>query len=257
MIALLWIFGCAASAQLAKKQSDTPNNAAPITNENRESDVRAIADQLKAIREEAAKRDSQNRSGKQPDYYYWLWGNDAPVWSNWILAVVAAIAGWIAYRAFEHERDAVRRTQRADLLFYETSLIPRTKPSRLTKDTELGLIFKNFGPTRASQVKLTINIEIEGFSQLIPDPRSVIDESPELPRTVVGTGDTVQASFAQLGRLYSEDAIALASKGDRTLRYVATAEYTDVFGKGHHTICKGVYYGPVSGFVVLENNDAD
>jgi hypothetical protein len=256
MIVLL--ASCAAGQSKPSTQPrNRSNDDARVTAEETQRSLRAIAAELRALREQTTKADSERTKQTPEQNGGWRFGNDAPVWSNWILASIALFAGFVATRAFNHERDAVFATQRADLLFFETALEPRTKPSRLTGDTTLGLIFKNFGPTRASQVKMIIDMEIEGFSQLTPAPGSVLDENPDLPRTVVGAGDTVVASFARLGRLYSLEAISLASKGDRKLQYIATVEYVDVFGKPHHTTCKGVYYGPISGFVVLENNDAN
>src|SRR5262245_3131293 len=101
-----------AGSQKTPDNRNQANNPATVTREQYERDIRALSDELKAIREETT-RANQTRTKEEQS---WRFGERAPVWSNWVLALIAGIAGWVAYRAFTHERDAVRLTQRADVL---------------------------------------------------------------------------------------------------------------------------------------------
>jgi len=98
------------ASQPISDQGNQPNKDAPVTRESYESDIRAITDELRAINNDIA-RNEANRANN--DKYWYVFGDNAPVWSNWFIFLTAIAAGGIAVRAFNHERQAVRLTQRA------------------------------------------------------------------------------------------------------------------------------------------------
>jgi hypothetical protein len=230
------------------KNTNQPKNQQTVSEKDYSADLRAITEELRAIREEQTQAEQARTQHKQ----YWWKNENPPTWSNWVLAIVAGIAGWVAYRAFTHERDAIRLKERADLLIDSVNLVPRTNPSVLTLDTSIRFQFRNFGPTRASDVHFEkIRVEIEGTQPNYPS------DAPPLPRGVVGAGDTIDASYPTLGQVFDAAAILRASRGDAKLTFAIRVGYTDVFGLRHHTTSGGTYYGPVSGFVIEGDSRAD
>src|SRR4051812_18764535 len=57
-------------------------------------ELKAIVSGLAAIRDEIAK-------GNQDRHEYYV-RPDGPIWSNWALVIIAAVAGWVAWVAFSH-----------------------------------------------------------------------------------------------------------------------------------------------------------
>ncbi len=145
---------------------------------------------------------------------------------------------------------ADRLTQRADVLLDQIGIKPRPNPCYLTDGTEISIIFKNFGPTRANDVRTTVDLSMPGVT------KKAHVAAPPMPASVVAAGDQLTVTFPPLGMAFESAVLAKASKGDIPLRFDATVEYTDVFGTRHHTAYGGIYYGPAGSFVVDNNHDA-
>jgi hypothetical protein len=115
LVAILLLAAQTIAAQ-PRKASQQPRNqasdAADATRGENERNVKMLADELRAIREEAAQRERE-RTAREQEQRSLFFGNDAIVWSDWVLAGIALFAGVIATRAFNHERDAVRSTEEA------------------------------------------------------------------------------------------------------------------------------------------------
>lgn len=153
-----------------------------------------------------------------------------------ILIGTTISAGFVAYLAFANERNAVRLTQRADVLVGAIGISPSHIPAVLGTGTTITVQFKNFGPTRASDVRIDTQLLVQGVPDKHPD-------MPPLPALVIGPGETMSSSFATLEKLFDQDIITKVSKGDIPLYLNATVDYTDVFGKRHHAEFASVYYG--------------
>jgi hypothetical protein len=234
------------SSQKVPSNASPANNPAAISREDYERDIRALSDQVRAMREQTSNLErtytEQERS--------WYFGDRAPTWSNWILAVIAAVAGGVAYYAFTHQRDAVRLTQRADLLVQAIGIDPHPIPCFITAGTSIKVTFKNFGPTRAARVSIDVNLTI-------PDVKQKSADRPSLPSAVVGGNDDVTLTFPELGRLYEGETILQASKGHIPLSVGGRITYIDVFNREHSTTFDAKYYGWNRGGFVMERSDAD
>lgn len=231
ILAPLLLLACAASAQLTQDPRGNPNNNAPVTRQEHERDIRALSDQIKTLHNENAKRDSNTwPHGKE-----WGFGEKAPVWSNWTLAAVAFFAGWIAYRAFNHERDAVRLTERADVLFVRLNFLnPRTNAiSEEVLPWSVPIaVQKNFGRTTATNVRVRWRLFIEG------DP---LQETEFLPPAVIGPGAELETRMVANMQMVTGNRFNQVARVEATLRGIGELVYTDVFGKEHHATFRGSF----------------
>ncbi len=245
ILALLMPLAVASASQARSDQGNQPNNSAPVTREQYESDVRAFLDEFKAIRDDIAKNE-QARAQQEESWYFF--GDYAPVWSNWFLFAAAVVAGRVAYRAFNHERDAVRLTQRADILLDSIQLHPSNP---LAPNTQIQIHFKNFGPTQASKISVDAKCVIPGFIRKEAPPRA--EDWDTLPRVTLGAGDTLGPKLTHIDRMYEPDVINKACNGELPFYIETTVRYEDVFGiKPHRTYIKARYLAP-TGFVVVES----
>jgi hypothetical protein len=162
------------------------------------------------------------------------WGSVAD-WSVVILTVLGAL---VAVRAFHEQRDATRLTQRADVLISKATVVP---PSDLVPTSLISIEFKNFGPTRASKVKLGAWLEFADIS----GPQ----ERPEVV-TTLGPGDSQSVAFDHLSAFMNSDTAKAINAGTQTLRFVAVSTYDDVFGKPHRTRSEAVYSPKFGNFQV-------
>lgn len=168
--------------------------------------------------------------------------------ADWAQAMLTVAAGGIAWLAFRSEREAVRLTQRADILVSQVGVQPRLNPSILTPNTIVSVTFKNFGPTRASGVRFSIALDNE---ELSPAPSH---HDTNLPVITLAAGEDTSVNHAQLGRFFTPETIQKMSKGEVKLAVDARVSYRDVFGKRHQSHSRAVYYGPISGFI-FEQSD--
>lgn len=174
------------------------------------------------------------------------WGPEtAPEWFQVILTVLAGLIAWLAFSA---ERRTVRLTQRADVLLDTISLTPYPKPFYLSPLTKIVLTFKNYGPTRASDVFMMGDMEMGDAKQLEGWTRS------ELSAGVIAAGHDQRFAFEALGLIYPAENISEASKGNELFAWEVTVRYTDVFGQKHRTFSRGVYH---DGTFRMDRQEAD
>jgi hypothetical protein len=230
-------------APLRKKpveQSNDAKNRQAIADQDRERNLRAIADELKAIREQAAKAEQPHTQQKQS----WWTDGGPPIWSNWILAIIAGVAGYVAWRAFSHQRDAVRLTERADVLVASMGIEPVPTPHlykgmtiyALPLNAQVVVYFKNSGPTRASNVDWGVEPIIEGV------PAKKPDSPPEPATVVIAANDDIHATTGPLNAYYADAVVASVGSGNTKLRIKMSVSYDDVFGKRHSTTQYARYF---------------
>ncbi len=220
----------AASVKPLQTKGDNQQNQPAIPYEQYERDIKAISDQLKAIQTEIAKANSQRANSENK--WSWWFGSGPPIWSNWILAVIAFGAGWVALNAFNHERDAVRLTQRADVLV-EGVNVSTGHRQPVTGDSCISIQWRNYGPTRANEVRLSASLL---FAEL-----QVPYESVDTPIIALASGDRQPQAFIPLRKCMTNATFKDILDGKTELRFVAKAEYRDVFGSLHHTHNEGIY----------------
>ena len=150
-------------------------------------------------------------------------------------------------------------TQRADILvdalnFDPPAVIGGHDPKglplyRLPTHGRVVASFKNFGPTRASDVNWDFVPVVDGVTAKTPD------EPYQHPVVIIPAGDHIKPSTGPISAYYDPSVVSLISKGDKELRVKATITYRDVFGAVHHTTQFGTYFNGT--FRIDDNIDAD
>lgn len=226
----------AAQSQPKSVPKGTEDTQATKANQDQAKELARIAEELKSVREqqEGYAAEARNRANQKPY-------PGPPVWSNWMLAVISAAAGLTAYLAFKSQRDAVRLTQRADVLIHSVDI--STYPNPLTPATKISVIFKNYGPTRASNLRLEAALEYDDIRGL--------PQRERIPITLAA-GENQVITFDPMGmHMKAETAQAIAD-GTAPFTFVAEATYFDVFGKKHHTLDRGSYRAKARTFEITQ-----
>jgi len=231
------------------KQPNNPQKIQSIADQQTERELKAIGEELRAIREQAAQAE-RARASQQKDY-------GPPIWSNWVYVIVTAVAGFVAYRAFTHQRDAVRLTQRADVLVASIGFDPKPVGRNVNGVVVYGMptngsivaSFKNYGPTRASDVKWDLVPIVDGVEA------TKSTEPPETALIVIAAGDDIRPRTGPISAYYDPPVLNEISTGHTRMKVKATISYTDVFGKHHHTMQYASYYN--GGFVIDEDMESD
>lgn len=256
---LLLVFGYAvAQSQPRPNDRNAAEDRAEIAADRNEHQFMVLVEELRAMRADASKANQERAKREEAERLLsrarddWWFGEHAPVWSNWILALIALGAGWVAYSAFEHERAAVMLTQRADVLVEKLGFNPSVKADMLLSGQMdyyiprhgdgVVVTFKNFGPTRANNVRWDMSIQVEG------QPPIDSEDPSRHAVAVVGAGSRMKVSSGRLDSYYTEETLAAISRGALGLKVRVVVSYQDVFGRKHDTVQGGSYYN--GGFVV-------
>jgi hypothetical protein len=244
MVTLWLAFSSCSLARQEPQQPNQPQDNQTPADEQPETQLGVIAKELRAIREQYAKSEQERTAREQS----WWSDGGPPVWSNWALFIIAIIAGWYTRRAFLHQRDAARLTERADVLIHKAGMnSPRQPEDALIPlwMAEPHVIFKNFGLTRGVNFRTTeVRIELGSESRTAPGTAS----------QVIGAKQTSEFRFPPLGNLFVKPLIATIGSGENVLRFYLRYEYTDVFGVTHHGTSVGRYM-PEDGRFSIEHTE--
>jgi hypothetical protein len=222
------LLACAAVAQSQPKSVEKANksqDAKPVTDEQTRRDIRAISDELKAIREQAARYEEARAKQKQS----WWTDGGPPVWSNWAVTIVAGLAGFVAWMAFRSERQAVRLTQRADVLIEGVNV--SSYPNPILPGTTIDIVLKNYGATRASNVKVQVFVGIDE-NECAPPPE----------HSFVLGAKARQPVGVSVARCMRPETFLKVRTGEVTLRFWGAIGYDDVFGDAHSTKVSGTFF---------------
>lgn len=176
-----------------------------------------------------------------------------PFWSNWALVLVGGVAAWIALgtladvkeqavaakisaeaakKSADFAQKAVMISERADILLDGVAVVP-SRTGIIDGDAQLKLRYKNFGRTRAKDVRLKAQMLIEGMQ--------LTNATQELPTLVMGVGQEQTISFQSFGECLTEATFSSIMQGKITLRFEAWAAYEDVFGASYTTRDVGTF----------------
>jgi hypothetical protein len=157
----------------------------------------------------------------------WYWN---PEWWQAILIVVGTA---IAAAAFLAERRAVRHTQRADVLLQSVECDPDLLERRIGRNTHIVLRFRNFGPTRASQLNLGVT-PVVWHEPDRPDKQTMIG-TPRLHLTsqVVAAGEPFDITLSALSELVDTADIDDIVAGRAKLQIDVEVTYRDIFEVAH------------------------
>lgn len=129
----------------------------------------------------------------------------------------------------DEARDTARLTQCADVLI-ELIEMENAQPS-FSPSTRFILQFKNFGPTRANNVRFDFTLSIGTLGDL---------QVPVSP-VVLGANGTAPLVFKTFKELMIVPNIPDIEAGKIPMHFRGTISYEDVFGKNHAVDCTGEY----------------
>ena len=204
-----------------------------------------------------------------PNWHSWFW---PPTWSNWALAAVAVwgirvalrnleaikrqgdimerqtkaieITAHAALKSAQTAENALRLSERADILLESAGIV--FSPSQVFDgDARLVLRFRNWGRTRATDVRFDVRMIIPG----------IIDSSaPPLPLMVLGAGQEQSVSFQTFREHLAKNTFEDIAAGRADLQFVSWLVYKDVFGGSYTTRDVGVFNHRTVTFRVEEQN---
>lgn len=125
---------------------------------------------------------------------------------------------------------ALKLSERADVLLSGVTLDHGDDPGG--KSTRVVAQYKNFGRTRAKDVKLTLNLIIEGVPAT---------DSSRIPRISLGAGDTQSVSSQRFVEFLTETTANDVLLGKLPLRFETEAVYMDVFDNAHKSYYTGLW----------------
>lgn len=163
---------------------------------------------------------------------------------NWLLLFVALMGVLLAWRTLKDlekqtsdfhtaaqaakksadvAESALHLAERADVLLESASFTHGRVVD--TKDSKVILQFRNFGRTKAKNVKLTLNLIIEG----VPST-----DSTHIPAITMGAGETQTISSQRFVEFMTQETAQGIFSGKTLLRFEASAVYQDIFSEDSH-----------------------
>jgi hypothetical protein len=150
-------------------------------------------------------------------------------------------AAGAAKKGADISESAMKIVEAADILIQSTGLVPA---GPIAPDSHIAIVFKNFGRTRAENVRSYIAIVIPGVpnSELSPDTFSI------------GPNGTQLVGFLKFSRFLNQETFRKIESGAIPLKFAGKVTYDDRFGESHVLECKGVL-DPKTGTFVLGDFD--
>jgi hypothetical protein len=177
-----------------------------------------------------------------------------PFWSNWALVVIGVVTAWVglgslhrlteqtssarvaaeeAKQAAIFSRNAVKASERADVLLEAMSILPSPKTGQIDHDSHVALRYKNFGRSRAKDVRLKAEMVIEGVT--------LGRATAELPVMALGAGQDQTISFETFGQCLTKATSYQILRGEIKMWINASVIYEDAFGDIHANVDIGLF----------------
>ena len=153
-----------------------------------------------------------------------------------------------ANRSAEIAEMALKLAERADVLLNAVSLttnvagVPTNRP--INPYGAVTMEFKNFGRTRAENVRCDIGLVIPGV------PKSVPQREP----FILGPGATQCLTFQTFKETLTQETFEQIANGTINLRFAGNVSYDDVFGESHSYVCRGILNPETGTFIVGEDD---
>jgi hypothetical protein len=141
-------------------------------------------------------------------------------------------------------RKSVMVSERADILLEAASIVPSESTGIIDGDSRLKVRYKNFGRTRATDVRFKLSLEIKGMN--------LIGAVTQLPVMVLGSGQEQTIGLQTFRECMSEETFKQIANGKMELIFVAYVSYDDVFGDSYATRDAGVFNHRTMRFTVLD-----
>ena len=130
-------------------------------------------------------------------------------------------------------RNAVKASERADVLMESVGIYLPTGQPGISGDARLKIQYKNYGRTRASHVRCGVELLIEGVH--------LANANVEVPPLILGAGQDVTISLQSFSECLTQPVFERIVRGETTLRFKAGVSYDDAFGDGHASIDIGIF----------------
>lgn len=163
-------------------------------------------------------------------------------------AIYARRSAREAKRSADNDEQAVRLTQRADVLLRDFEIRQDGADNPIGRNTQFILNIENFGPTRANDVKFDFGISA---AEQAPTETSQHIVTPVIP-IAMGAHDVRPYTFAPLSHMFKGEVINAIRDGAVTVRISGTISYSDVFGKRYRVTCGGEYSPKLTTIVAYE-----
>jgi hypothetical protein len=175
------------------------------------------------------------------------------------LVIVGIVAAWIALgtlgdlkkqtaatrisadaakKSAEIAEASLKLVERADVLLDGASLHGEMLDG---KDSRVVLQFKNFGRTKAIEVRLKLNLIIEG----VPET-----DCTNIPPISMGAGETKDVSSPRFVEFLTEQTARKIFTGQTGLSFEGEAQYQDMFGGSHRSHYTGDWDGAINVFLI-------
>jgi hypothetical protein len=135
-----------------------------------------------------------------------------------------------AKKSAEIAEASLKLVERADVLLDAASLVHGKVLSG--KDARVILQFKNFGRTKAIDVRLKLNLVIEG----VPET-----DSTNIPSISMGAGETKDISSQKFVEFLTEATAQQIFAGAISVTFEGEARYHDIFGGSHRSHYTGTW----------------
>lgn len=190
-----------------------------------------------------------------------------PFWANWALVIVGIVAAWIALgtlgdlkkqtaatrisadaakKSAEIAEASLKLVERADVLLNAAYLIHSQVLSD-QQNSRVILQFKNFGRTKAVEVKLKLNLIIEK----VPET-----DCTEVPPIAMGAGETKDISSLRFVEFLTEQTAQGIFTGKIGLRFEGESRYRDIFGGAYRSYYEGTW-GAGTNVFRIDKQEAD
>jgi hypothetical protein len=153
-----------------------------------------------------------------------------------------------AKKSAEVAEMALKLAERGDVLLNAVSLT--MDPTVVSTNTAIhpysrvSMEFKNFGRTRAQNVRCLIGLVIPGVPETVP-PREPF---------ILGPGATQLLTFETFKATLTQKTYEDIASGVIDLKFAGTVSYEDIFGESHTITCRGLL-DPKTGRFLLGDTD--
>ena len=151
-----------------------------------------------------------------------------------LCSLVAALAtrrsANAAVKAANTSEMALKLSERADILLEGASVLAGVT-QKVDQDSQVVMGFRNFGRTRAQNVRFEISLEIPGVPNSIP---------PQAPITI-GAGETQSLCFPRFAEFLTRETGEGIARGKIPLKFRGSVTYDDVFEDPHTFRCGGTF----------------
>ena len=208
-------------------------------------------DEAKSVPTSVIAQPAPQQQQRQPDGSCKIPAWTDQFWSNWALVIVGIVTAWIALgtlkdikqqtstatisaeaakKSAEMAEASLKLGERADVLLDGVSLVYGQDLGG--KDTRVVVQFKNFGRTKAVNVRLKLNLVTEG----IPET-----DQTNIPTISMGAGEIKEISSQRFVQFMTEIMAQKIFAAETPLSFEGEACYQDIFGTPHRSYYAGTW----------------